>query len=474
MKNARESTANESNSTSFRCRVFSLSVFGATFFIVLTLIFSASCNRAATAKDDVPAEDKLKDARNEAALRQAQENIERFRKGDVQIRILDAKGNPVRNAKLNIKQISHDFKFGCYLKIDDLAPEKLPAYEKHFAELFNFAVVGTYWRFVENKQGVENWDWFEREVALSRKLGVPVEAAPILWGTNKAGTPKWLPQNKDELLPVLRTRLESTLTKYADVVDDWEIVNEPLAANTDVFAQAIGREYIESAFLLARKTAPTKRLMLNESGIFGASEARNRNRDKYFDLLKTLVEKGTPVDIIGIQAHANGEWYEPANVAEQIDRYAALGKPIQITEFSAQTFNYQDRKTPQNISGNYRSGVWDAESQAEFYREFYTIAFSRPQVEAIVQWGLDDERAWLPGIGVIDVNGNPKPNYKALDHLLNNQWRTTLQIQSGKSEMTKFRGFYGKYEIEVVANGKTTKTTFVLKRNNQNEWLVQI
>lgn len=456
------------------CGISGLSRLAAFFLIVSSLIFSTSCNESATAKNDFPVAGKIKNARNEAALRQAQKNIEQFRKGDAQIRILDAKGNPVGNAKLNIKQVSHDFKFGCYLKIDDLAAEKLPAYEKHFAELFNFAVVGTYWSFVENKRGIENWNWFEREVALSRKLGVTVEAAPILWGTNKAGTPKWLPRSKEELSPILQKRVESVLTKYAGFVDDWEIVNEPFAVKTDVFAQAIGREYIESAFFLARKTAPSKRLMINESGIFGASEARNRNRDKYFDLLKRLIEKKVPVDIIGIQAHANGEWYEPANVAEQLDRYAALGKPIQITEFSAQILSYEDRRTPQNISGNYRSGIWDAEKQAEFYLEFYTIAFGSPQVEAIVQWGLDDERAWLPGIGVIDKNGNPKPNYKALERLLSNEWRTNLQIQTSANDAARFRGFYGAYEIEIIVDGKTTKTKFDLKKGSRNEWIARV
>jgi GH35 family endo-1,4-beta-xylanase len=234
-------------------------------------------------------------------------------------------------------------------------------------------------------------------------------------------------------------------------------------------------EYIEAAFYLARKTAPSKRLMLNESGIFGSGQTRHRNREKYFDLLKTLIEKGVPIDVIGIQAHANGEWYEPANVAGELDRYSALGKPIQITEFSAQIFNYDDRETAQGVSGNYRSGVWDAEKQAEFYREFYTIAFGHPQVEAIIQWGLDDERAWLPGIGVIDKDGNPKPNYRVLDRLINERWRTNLQAESrAAAEPIEFRGFYGTYEIEATINGRTTKTKFDLKKKSQNEWTLRL
>ena len=449
---------------------------GSRIYLLLILIvsFSLSCRLAATAKDDSIAENDIRKSRNETALLQAKQNIENFRKGNAQIKILDARGKSVSKAEIKIKQISHDFKFGCYLKIDDLALEKLPEYEKGFAKLFNFAVIGIYWDFVENKRGSENWAWFEREIALAEKLGLKIQAAPVIWGTNEAGAPAWLPRNKSELLPILERRVKSTITKNDNSIDDWEIVNEPLAPKTDFFARSFGDDYIESAFLWARQATPAKRLLINEYGIFGAVKAHNYNRDKYLDLLKGLMEKKVPFDVIGIQAHANGEWYEPANVAEQLERYAALGKPIQITEFSAQTLNFDDRKTALEISGTYRAGVWNAEKQAEFYREFYTVAFGSPQVEAIVTWGLDDERAWLPGIGLIDEGGNVKPNYKTIDRLINDEWRTDLELNLAANDTAKFRGFYGSYKVEVVADGKRTKAKFELKKDDKNEWILRI
>lgn len=457
----------------FACIKFFSSRFRNYILLILVLSFSSSCRLAATAENDSIAADTQK-SRNEAALLRAKENIEKFRKGDVRVKIIDKQGKSVSQARLKIKQISHDFKFGCYLKIDDLAPEKLPEYERHFAKLFNYAVVGTYWDFVENKQGIENWSWFEREVALAEKLGLKIQAAPILWGTNEAGTPAWLPQSKAGLLPVLERRIKSSMTKSENFVDDWEIVNEPLAPKTDFFDRIIGADYIARAFFLARQAAPEKRLIINEYGVFGALGKHNYNRDKYLDLLKESAKRKVSFDVIGIQAHANGEWFEPANVAEQFERYAALGKPIQITEFSAQTLNYDDRKTSLDVSGTYRSGVWDAEKQAEFYREFYTVSFGSQQVEAIVTWGLDDERAWLPGIGLIDERGNAKPNYQMLDRLINNEWRTNLQLDLVAGDAAEFRGFYGGYEVEAFAGGKQTKAKFELKKGGRNEWVLSI
>ncbi len=438
--------------------------------IFLGLIFLTSCLVKATTSVDTK---ELRLPKSELALRQANENIEKYRKGDVRIRVVDARGRAVQGLKLQIKQISHDFKFGCYLKVDDLAPEKLPDYERYFSRLFNYSVIGNYWDFVENKQGSADFTWLDREAALSRKLGARVQMAPILWGTNDAGTPKWLPRSKDALMPILKDRVQSSVIKSGGLIDELEVVNEPLAPKTDKFAESVGDDYIASAFNWAREAGPNKRLLINEYGVFGSVVAHNYNRDKYFALLEDLIKRKVAIDVIGIQAHANGEWYSPANVAEQLERYASFGRPIQITEFSAQTLEYDDRKTPMRISGSYRNGIWDEEKQAEFYREFYAIAFGNRQVEAITTWGLDDERSWLPGIGLLDKDGRPKASYTALDSLINKEWKTSFEGSTDGNGTLGFRGFYGNYEI-LVPDGSSKPVKFVLEKGRSNEWAVRL
>ena len=432
------------------------------------VILSMSCKTMTTA-----ASESDRNARNQSALTTARENINKYRKGNARIKVIDRAGRPVTNARLEIKQVTHEFKFGCYLKIDDLDPAKLAAYERHFKTLFNYAVVGNYWTNIEKKRGAENWSWFDRETQLSKDLGLRTQAAPVLWGTNKYGSPPWLPRQSDELLSVLQQRVKNAVTR-ADSVSDIEVVNEPLAPKPDVFAGSDTDDYIASAFRWAKASAPDKRFLINEYGVFGSVARHNYNADKYFHLLGGLIKKDVPLDVIGIQAHANGQWYEPANVADQLERYSSLGKPVQITEFSVQTHDYDDPKTPQPISGSYRSGVWDAEKQAEFYREFYTVAFGNPNVEAITTWGLDDGRAWLPGIGMIDVNGEPKPAYRELDRLINHEWKTTAAGGTDGSGTYGLNGFFGDYEVIATTSGKRVSSRFTLVMGSSNEWTVTV
>ena len=67
------------------------------------------------------------------------------------------------------------------------------------------------------------------------------------------------------------------------------MVNEPLSRKSDFFAKTATDGYITSAFLSAKGAAPTKRLMINESGIFGSFNDRDYNRDGYFKLLEKLI-----------------------------------------------------------------------------------------------------------------------------------------------------------------------------------------
>lgn len=436
-----------------------------TIFFLTLLTFSVNCASSAEGENSSNVEEKSK-----LALQRAKENIEKFRKGDAFVNLKNFKQ---KDLKIKIRQISHDFKFGCYLKIDHLNYEQTALYENYFKRLFNYAVIGTYWDVTENKRGEHFWANFDNEIAMAKRNGWKIQTAPILWGSNQAGTPAWLPKDKTKLQKILKERVTKYFELYPNTAEDVEIVNENLSLERDIFAEHLGKSYIENAFQQAKSLSPKSRLMINDYGVFGSVSANNYNNDRYLDLISELSRKQVPLDIVGIQSHANREWYSPADISEKLDRYAVLEKPIQISEFSAQTKNYDDRKTYERILGNYRSGVWTDAKQADFYREFYTVAFGNPNVETIVQWGLDDARAWLPGIGLIDENGSPKPNYVVLNQLINEEWQTNIELDLKDAKNTEFRGFFGVYEIEVFSQGKRlAKNAFELRKNSPNSFTV--
>jgi hypothetical protein len=81
---------------------------------------------------------------DEALLAQARERIARHRWGECSVIVRDATGRPLPDAQVSIRQLQHEFLFGCNIfrlhRISDTHREDL--YRARFADLFNFATTG--------------------------------------------------------------------------------------------------------------------------------------------------------------------------------------------------------------------------------------------------------------------------------------------------------------------------------------------
>ena len=83
------------------------------------------------------------------------EGIEKNRKGDVKIRVVDKDGKPLKGVRVHAKQKTHAFRFGANLfMLDELeTPEKNAAYKRLFADVFNMATLPFYWDTLEPERG---------------------------------------------------------------------------------------------------------------------------------------------------------------------------------------------------------------------------------------------------------------------------------------------------------------------------------
>ena len=86
--------------------------------------------------------------------------IESHRKGYFKICFTDGEGNPVRGARLKIRQKTHEFRFGANLfKLGCFASDEENAlYEERFSNLFNMATLPFYWSDFDTYPIFENID----------------------------------------------------------------------------------------------------------------------------------------------------------------------------------------------------------------------------------------------------------------------------------------------------------------------------
>ncbi len=401
-------------------------------------------------------------------LARAMENIEKFRKAELTV-LLEGE---FENAEVEVEQVSHEFLFGCI--IFDLvnhgaSPENEELFKDRFKNLFNFAVFPFYWAAYEPQEGQTNEARIKEVVDWCADNGITTKGHPLAW-THTAGTPDWLSNySHEESKQLLKERIENIVSSFKDQIEIWDVLNEVIHTvdwevamhenkagqdnryvGKDFMSKEIG--FIDSCFRWAYDANPAATLILNEFDIV----YNQKSRQRFYDVLKALQERNSPVGGIGIQAHEPFQgriYYSPEQIWETFETYAEFNLPLHITELIPVA-------NGDTIKGGYRTGIWTEQVQAEFAEMIFTLGFGHPMVESINWWGFSDANIWQPKGGLVNENLDPKPVYEALDRLINQKWKTNLKdLTPNDQGRITFRGFKGDYILTISQDGIITQTS---------------
>ena len=110
--------------------------------------------------------------------------IEKHRKADATIRVVDAEGKPVGGVRVSVEQTGHEFLFGCNIYMFDRYRNEAQnaAYKQRFEELFNYATVGFYWRWYEPQRGKPQYEYTDKVVEWCRATRDSPEGTPAALG----------------------------------------------------------------------------------------------------------------------------------------------------------------------------------------------------------------------------------------------------------------------------------------------------
>lgn len=240
----------------------------------------------------------------------------------------------------------------------------------------------------------------------------------------------------------------------------------------------------------AREFAPSEDIIFANNHYSATSPANARTgRAKFMELCEYFQDNDVDYDVIGLQTHLHeyGDLFTEERLWQTLEDYSKFGKPIQLTEITipgCEPFNdWRDKGA--HIRANaaaqannepiaYREGdeSWQA-FQAEYLSDFCTLAFSHPNVEAIIFWSLSDRNEWqYTTSGLIDAEDNPKPAYYALNKLVKEKWHTNQISKLDKQGVTTLKGFYGTYTAQIdgqeveFALTKSSPARVVVELNN--------
>lgn len=245
---------------------------------------------------------------------------------------------------------------------------------------------------------------------------LPVRYQHLLWGDEK-WLPDWLKQGnytKPELMQIINDHIKTVGERYKGRVREYTVVNEAFSrklewgGNKDWWGQQLGMEYVDEAFLSARKVDPQAILILNDFG----NEKEGEISNLMYDYAKDALGRGIPIDGIGMQMHLDGS-NPPTQeaVVKNMRRFSDLGLTVYITEFDV------------NMHGMEKDKGEEDQIQAGIYKDMMEACLevgSRicPNFGFL---GLIDRQSWYRGIGMEDANPlmfnedySPKPAYFAV------------------------------------------------------------
>jgi len=409
-------------------------------------------------------------AHEQLQLARAEAEIEKYRKGDIQIKVVDAEGNPLDGATIDFAQTSHGFLFGANPMGEN------GSYDTEVADLMkdagvNHSYITARRGIIEPELGIFEWENIDSYQEIDEQLaqGFVLMGALSMWFTSNCDfVPEYLEtMDFEELKETIYNHIYNLASRYTGKIDTWEINEMNLACANVLDLNYEQKIEICHVFARAAKEANPQAKILNGSCALPYEFA---DSIPFPELLKSDM----PADIIGLEFYYSGtntDGYhnlglDLGSVSDLLDQYSTFGKPIYIKELSA--------PSAQTSGSSWWHQPWDEETQAEYLENFYTIAFSKPSVQAISWgWGISDADAWITNGGLLDSNLNPKPAYFALKNLIDSWTTTGTGVADGNGEYN-FGGFAGDYNVTIrTPAGHSFKTTIHVTEQETNQFTIR-
>lgn len=409
--------------------------------------------------------------------------IEENRKGDGTIALVGPDGKPVAGARITLRQLGHEFHFGCnaFMLGEFPEAEQNARYEETFKELFNLAVIPFYWsdlepeegalRFAKDSRPIYRRPPPDRVLEYCETNGIVPKGHPLLWHLFR---PNWLSTDEREMRRQIRRRFQQIGERYADRIGIWDVCNEAQTLKPGLPQNHMPENHVELAFELAAEFFPDCVKTYNDDRMW---YHYSRTYTPVYLMMKHLLGQGCKVDALGLQCHMfQGQWQyanlylNPTCLFDCLDLYGRLGVPVNFSEVSI-------------IS---RRDLGDGDTFQKLMTEkLYRIWFSHAAVNGIIWWNMvDGTAAYAPlgseqgenslRAGLVNYDFTPKPAYTALHDLVRKTWRTETTLDYRAEAANQFRGFYGDYEATVQTDAGTTTHRLKLSRQALNTFTLQL
>lgn len=305
------------------------------------------------------------------------------------------------------KADSANLTYGVAIQAGDILD---PEAKKFIAKNFNLIVPENTMKWANLRPTKKFWNWSDLDhmVEFAEENRIAMKGHTFVWHQQNPPYVSGL-QTREEALPLLVEQITEVMTRYKGRIREYDVANEVLnddgTMRKTVWMRSIGPDYIDIAFKTARAADPDAKLILNDYSNEYAGTAKG---DAFYELAKSMVERGIPLDGVGLQLHMMAENPLDRSALERnIARFRELGLTVSFTEIDVRIAL---PVTPEKEA-----------AQAEFYVGLMETAKRSEGAGSFILWGWRDSKSWIPGTfggygsaHPFDVKGVEKPFYKQM------------------------------------------------------------
>ena len=370
----------------------------------------------------------------------ADARIERIRKGNLRVEVVDGNGKAVPGATVRIEQVRHAFRFGTAAPASRIAgtDEDSERFREHLKRLFNTVTFENDLKWFS--LGPKDYSAVDKAFEFLTANGFDVRGHCLVWGSQR-NLPRGIWELSDaEIRQAIRDRISDTGSRFRDKLYLWDVVNE--AVTERELWDRLGWDEFVQTFQLARQADPKAQLCYNDFNWTEEASAGTAPRRRGMEILRQALAKGAPIDVIGIQCHVGVPLTPVKRVLEIVDEIAKLGKPIEVTEFDI-------------------GGVDDPQQHAQYTADYLTAMFSHPKLQGFILWGFWEGAHWRAreGAAMVKRDWTPTPTLQAWEGLVKGKWWTRTNLAANVRGAVQTRAFYGTHKVTVTANGKSSTQT---------------
>jgi len=266
----------------------------------------------------------------------------------------------------------------------------------------------------EREQGVLTFDTPDRVVdfVLGNK-GAVMRGHCLIWHSQ---CPAWLTEDSTQVFKRMKEHIFAVMKHYKGKVYCYDVVNEAIDdgrgfLRNSQWLRVAGEHFIDSAFVYAHEADPDALLFYNDYGLNNPAK-----REKCYQLVKGMLDRGIPIHGIGMQGHYNVNM-DYNTVDESLTRFEELGVLIQFTELDIAGGGPDRRRQRQQQGqqdqmagfggysgdGGLAAPELTEEQKArqdslvsEAYKKFFAVVKKhKKSIHTITFWGLADNYSWL-------------------------------------------------------------------------------